>query len=826
MQQVEKTTTGLIIHQPSDEVKRAALRYFSLKDPVREYFIYVGKDISKKPIFGKEHDVLYITSGFLTMKDQNVIPLKKFIKTIPPREGATIEIKMNREPRSQLQRDCIDAMVKCKSPKLTIEVKPGVGKEQPYSTLIPTPNGYVKMGDLNIGDTVFSRDGMMTHVTGIFEQGVKNVYKITFQDGRTAMCGLEHLWTIKTDDSNEWTTVTTETLIKNIAHKKIYIPTCDPVNFPHTNVPIDPYVLGCLIGNGCLRDRCLAISSGDEYVPNKIAEICGFGVRRRSLHNYTYDFYDKKTLKPIDKKQFFKDLPEFIDSYSYEKRIPHMYLINSVDVRLKLLQGLMDTDGSISSKGYYVSYCSTSLNLLNDLQQLLYSFGYSSRLAIDKRVEKYTSGFCANLYFRIPNSIKNLIMTHPRKLLIANEAVNDTKSSSRHDYSKLRITNIELSHREQCRCIMVDNPEHLYLTEDYIVTHNTFMALYAVYLLKKKPIIIAPTANLKNQWIENFTDLGIDEDDIATRIYDAPDKKLCVVTISSIENALRDDWKGLMDVMDKANFGIRIVDEAHLHLKGLLKFDAICNIKHNYYLSATLGRSDEVEDRVLNRALSDAERFVGSKKYEEYQTEYIIPYLQDIYYNASSQLCQKHFKYGKKGLISATYYRMLMDYRNGKPFVANVIHMVKVAQKIKEQGKVLLLLPLLDAIAMVEEEMKKQEYFKEYTIAHVDGSMPIAERQKAFESDIILSTTMSCGTGVDISNLGAVVNFDQKSSPIIFEQIVGRLRDRGFQCYYFDICDHVKYARAFEKWGMKRRVVLKSFPGVSGHYKQLPAIYC
>jgi hypothetical protein len=264
---------------------------------------------------------------------------------------------------------------------------------------------------------------------------VKDVYKITFQDGRTAMCGLEHLWTIKTDDSNEWTTVNTEALIKNIAHKKIYIPTCDPVNFPHTNVPIDPYVLGCLIGNGCLRDRCLAISSGDEYVPNKIAEICGFGVRRRSSHNYTYDFYDKKTLKPIDKKQFFKDLPEFIDSYSYEKRIPHMYLINSVDVRLKLLQGLMDTDGSISSKGYYVSYCSTSLNLLNDLQQLLYSFGYSSRLAIDKRVEKYTSGFCANLYFRIPNSIKNLIMTHPRKLLIANEAVNDTKSSSRHDYS-------------------------------------------------------------------------------------------------------------------------------------------------------------------------------------------------------------------------------------------------------------------------------------------------------------------------------------------------------------------------------------------------------
>ena len=269
-----------------------------------------------------------------------------------------------------------------------------------------------------------------------------------------------------------------------------------------------------------------------------------------------------------------------------------------------------------------------------------------------------------------------------------------------------------------------------------------------------------------------------------------------------------------------------LTDIAHLHLKGLLKFDAICNIKRNYYLSATLGRSDDAEDRVLNRALSDAERFVGSKKYEEYQDEYIFPYLQDIYYNASRAICEQHFKYGKKGLISATYYRMLMDYRGGKPFIANVIHMVKIAQKIKTQGKVLLLLPLLDAIDMVKTEMNRQEYFKEYTIGSVDGSMPIPERQKAFECDIILSTTMSCGTGVDISNLGAVVNFDQKSSPIIFEQIVGRLRNRGFDCFYFDICDHVKYAKAFEKWGMKRRSILKYFPGVSGKYKQLPNIHC
>ena len=160
-----------------------------------------------------------------------------------------------------------------------------------------------------------------------------------------------------------------------------------------------------------------------------------------------------------------------------------------------------------------------------------------------------------------------------------------------------------------------------------------------------KPLIIAPTTLLKNQWVENFEDVGIDRNDIATNIYDSPNKKLTVVTISAIENCLRDDWESLMDVINKSGFGIKVVDEAHLHLKGVLKFDAICNIRYNWYLSATLGRSDFMEDNILNRALSDAKRFIGNAQYEEYQHQYINVYLQDIYYNPTSKLCAEHFKY-------------------------------------------------------------------------------------------------------------------------------------------------------------------------------------
>ena len=160
--------------------------------------------------------------------------------------------------------------------------------------------------------------------------------------------------------------------------------------------------------------------------------------------------------------------------------------------------------------------------------------------------------------------------------------------------------------------------------------------MYSASKLGLKPLIVTPSTLLKNQWIENLEDCGLPRDQIATNIYDAPNKLFCVVTISSIENALRDDWDGLFDTIKRSNFGIKIIDEAHLHLKGMLRLDALCNIKYNWYLSATLGRSDAAEDRILNMALLDAERFVGDKKYEEYQTEYIHVYKQDIVYNPSA----------------------------------------------------------------------------------------------------------------------------------------------------------------------------------------------
>ena len=103
-----------------------------------------------------------------------------------------------------LQKECVDLINANPTGRYIIAAHVGYGKRQPYSSLILTPNGYVKMGDLKIGDIIYDGYGEETTVTGIYEQGIQDVYKVTFSDGSVCECGLEHLWKVRTHRSKEW----------------------------------------------------------------------------------------------------------------------------------------------------------------------------------------------------------------------------------------------------------------------------------------------------------------------------------------------------------------------------------------------------------------------------------------------------------------------------------------------------------------------------------------------------------------------------------------------------------------------------------------------
>jgi len=369
----------------------------------------------------------------------------------------------------------------------------GTGKAQPITTKIPTPNGVIELGKLKVGDYVFNRHGKPVKVLGVFDQGELDAYKITFDDGRSTICNDEHLWSVydshKPNKKIKTLTVRdmlNKGLFKNDGTHRYRVHMSKAVEYDEKELPIDPYVIGAFIGNGCCTENILSFSSNDIEVVDSISKLIGAkGYYKLPSNNYTYVFLlndnerGHKNRKYYQTESFFRDVPELI-GYSYTKRIPKDYLYSSIEQRWALVQGLFDTDGSISCNSRFnISYSSINLGLILDIRELLFSLGYASTISIDKRKDKYKkTGACYTLYVKADNQIKPKFFRLTRKHKFA-EIAKDIKK--RHDYSLTYIHNIEkLDYKTKMRCIYVDDQEHLYLTNDYIVTHNTTLIYHLI----------------------------------------------------------------------------------------------------------------------------------------------------------------------------------------------------------------------------------------------------------------------------------------------------------------------------------------------------------
>lgn len=386
--------------------------------------------------------------------------------------------------------------------------KAGSGKAQPLDTVIPTPTGPTLLGDIRAGDFVFDAHGRPTKVLAVFPQGKQRAYKVTFNDGRSTICAGEHLWTYY-GRSKQMVTETLNSMMKrsvlmgNGQGARYNIPINGAVEYEHKVFEIDPYVIGVFLGDGCCTDSKLTLSSNDEELVSEIARLTGYTYKRRSQHNYCWDFFDNG--KYVNTKDFFKNYPE-VRCLCGKKRIPSQYLYGSVEQRLSLLQGLMDTDGGITYAGGRNNICFTtsSLDLLNDMLQLIYSLGFTGSIYRDYR-EKYKNGVVYSIHFRVFPSFKENIFRLGRKKEKAREA---KRSDNRRKYDRLAIHSIEdLDYECDMVCIYVDNDEHLYLTNDFIVTHNTLIAAGVANLLvqygfyRNIVYIMSPYGDRKQGWL-------------------------------------------------------------------------------------------------------------------------------------------------------------------------------------------------------------------------------------------------------------------------------------------------------------------------------------
>ena len=371
-------------------------------------------------------------------------------------------------------------VIEAKENKIICLATAASGKAIPIDTLIPTPNGNKLAKEIKIGDMLFDRNGEPTKVLGVYPQGKKNVYEITFGDGRKAKCCDEHIWSVNKvtwKDRNSFRPMTLKEILKNklinsSRGANFYIPVAGAVKYTEKEYKIHPYVIGAFIGDGCCKEKYLTLSSENDVIPNRIKELINADDIYKNPANYNWVFKkDGHNIKTAD------ILSEEIIQLSFNKRIPEIYKYGSVEQRLSLIQGLMDTDGSITKDNRknhestaVTSFTSTSYNLILDVKEVLGSLGIISTITEDRR-NKYTNGICYNLIINTTNENKVELFWLPRKKEIA-LSVKDKKQSKRYDRTSIReIKN--LNYETEMVCFEVDNEEHLYLMNDFIVTHNT-----------------------------------------------------------------------------------------------------------------------------------------------------------------------------------------------------------------------------------------------------------------------------------------------------------------------------------------------------------------
>ena len=282
------------------------------------------------------------------------------------------------------------------------------------------------MGDIQVGDLVIGANGKATRVLSVFPQGKKKIYRVTFTDGSTAECCQDHLWTVNTP-LNKWkgkpakTMSLRDIMSRGLAHAngnlQHFIPLVEPIRFRAKALPLDPYLLGVLLGDGCLRIDGVSLVSADEDILAFVRSVLPSGVGIRPQHMTGYDYRittgsrggDAATRPENAVLQAIR-LLGLSGCKSGDKFIPTEYLLGSVDQRVALLQGLLDTDAYVTPNSCTVEYVTVSPRLADDVTFLVQSLGGTvTRRKKDTHYlyngEKRTGQLAHRLFIAIPNEM-------------------------------------------------------------------------------------------------------------------------------------------------------------------------------------------------------------------------------------------------------------------------------------------------------------------------------------------------------------------------------------------------------------------------------------
>lgn len=377
----------------------------------------------------------------------------------------------------------------------------GEGRAEYVNNLVYTPYGQKRIGDVKPGEYVIGSNGLPTRVKNVYPQGKKELYRIAFDDGCSLLVCKEHLWALDSNGGerkdkhvlsvedllnkekylsfkgigrNSEKTYKTKTYFKNNKNNlKWKVPISKPIQFVKNEVPLDSYFLGLLLGDGGFSQKSIRFTTADYELIDYIKTILPSDITIKYLGRYDYAITTNKSRNSISK--ILRDL-DLKGKTGIDKFIPQVYLLSSVEERLALLQGLMDTDGYCGNHGS--EFYSISINLAQGVVKLVQSLGGIAKIRkkITNRKERDGVGYIYIVRVILPEPFcpfrlkrKVALYTTPQKF-------------SRY------IKDITYEKEAEAVCLEVEAEDHLYVTEHALVTHNTTTSesLCSIYVYKRK----------------------------------------------------------------------------------------------------------------------------------------------------------------------------------------------------------------------------------------------------------------------------------------------------------------------------------------------------
>jgi ATP-dependent RNA helicase HelY len=484
----------------------------------------------------------------------------------------------------------------------------GTGKALEATTPVLTPLGWKPISEICVGDSVIGSQGKPVTVLGVYPQGKRPAYRITFSDGVSVVCDIDHLWAVNTKSRNHdglpWRVLTLRQILdeglEDTGGRRHFIPLVRPVTFfqPAAHASnasmailrqrtgltqrglaallgvsqgfvtqrelghkfpleeyrmrvlnvlaevgerpnLDPYLLGLLLGDGSFSTAVPQFTSADDELIEVVQSLLPRGAMLRQSQNRPYSWFilssRTQTRNPVVTELLRLGL---WGHRAESKFVPHEYKFASIEDRLAILQGLLDSDGSIDGRGL-IEYATVSRVLAEDVAFLVRSLGGRTRIT-----EKPTTGQLAyRLNINMPNGASPFRLT--RKLARC--------PSKRKYYPTRSIDAVEPVGEAEMVCISVDAPDGLFVINDFIVTHNTVVAEFAIWLMRRqnqRAIYTAPVKALSNQ---KFRDLRARHGDEAVGlltgdIVENPTAPILVMTTEIYRNMLLEGFRAARQI--------------------------------------------------------------------------------------------------------------------------------------------------------------------------------------------------------------------------------------------------------------------------------------